>query len=709
MPWRLEELGFRNTSRARQDLSQLQELPSKFLRHVITLIQNSPDPDQVLHGFVRLGADLPAFHSLLEQPSVLPFAAAIFGHSSFLSEAIIRHPEWLLDLAASPDLHRVLRACDYEERLKRYIGPDCGVPSPVAMASFRRREILRIVLRDVLLKASLTEVTEEISNLADAVLNVSLTAIRKSLRPESDHSSDGFFSVIALGKLGGTELNYSSDIDLMFIYDVDGSHPDTHLTHREHFKKVSNRLTELLSTYTGEGLCYRVDLRLRPDGRYGEVCQSLRAACQYYETRARDWELQMLIKARVAAGDVQPGTALLNFVEPLIYSTTTDFTTVEAVSETRQRIHEKLQRSRVAGTDIKLARGGIRDIEFLVQCLQRLHGGQDPWVRHGGTVPALFRLRDKGFISSREYSRLFAAYEFLRTLEHRLQFFEDRQTHTLPQDPEQQRILALRMPGVHADSSEPGFLERRLEEHLEAVRGIYERVVRRKRDEYGALAELPPQSPPQANATVVRFFGSQLPRFSARLDAFRPARGENKLPHFLEGILGSPDLVQLLENNEGVAQSTLEFFEHSSYFADQLIRYPALLFEVAAACGDRQGRVGFQPPSDLVGLRRFYREQMVRIQSDSLHRCGSVFKTLKRTSDLADHVISAAYRLAVAETLATNSPLPLSYTPGNQMMVIALGRLGMRELISHPMPTSSSPSPMKIAPRSSSGPRWPND
>jgi len=254
--------------------------------------------------------------------------------------------------------------------------------------------------------------------------------------------------VIALGKLGGRELNYSSDIDLMFLYSGPGetSGPNS-ISNKEFFKKVANELTTLLSTYTAEGMCYRVDLRLRPDRRFGEVCMSVDGAKSYYQNRARDWELQMLIKARVAAGERAPGRELLSFVEPIIYSTTLDFSAVESVSATRERIAEKLQTRRSqAAFDIKLAPGGIRDIEFLVQCLQRLHGGREAWVRHGGTLPALFRLHDKDLLSGPEYGRLASAYQFLRTLEHRLQFHEDRQTHALPTDTQELEILSRRMP-----------------------------------------------------------------------------------------------------------------------------------------------------------------------------------------------------------------------------------------------------------------------
>src|ERR1700689_2683793 len=280
----------------------------------------------------------------------------------------------------------------------------------------------------------------------------------------------------------------------MFIYSADGADSG------EFFKIAANRITDMLSTYTPEGMCYRVDLRLRPDGRFGEVCHSLEGAKQYYASRGRDWELQMLIKARVAAGDPGPGRQLLNFVEPLIYKTTIDFRTVEAVSETRARIHEKLRLDKQrhgspSGADVKLARGGIRDIEFLVQCLQRLHGGREPWVRHGGTVFALFRLRDKSLLSGTEYARLASAYQFLRNLEHRLQFDEDRQTHTLPTDPEALDMLARRMPAASSASPAPTVdtFERELDAHLEDVQELYDRLIHAQKPIYYSPAAPEPE------------------------------------------------------------------------------------------------------------------------------------------------------------------------------------------------------------------------
>jgi glutamate-ammonia-ligase adenylyltransferase len=631
------------------------------------LVESSPDPGQVIHYIRNLIAASPeAFTKISAQPTALRDLVAVFGHSAFLSDAVIRNPSWLLETSSAPDLHRVLRTDEYVARLRKFPADD-QIPAALVLASFRRREMLRILLRDVLRLGPLSAITEELSNLADSILEVALESIRANFSKRLDAPAGGRFSVIALGKLGGQELNYSSDIDLMFVY----SSPDP-LGHKQFFKKVANQLTELLSTYTSDGMCYRVDLRLRPDGRHGEVCLSLEGAKQYYRTRARDWELQMLIKARVAAGDPEPGRELLEFVEPLIYSTTLDFQAIESVSESRERISEKLKRSRNKGFDVKLASGGIRDIEFLVQCLQRLHGGRDPWVRHGGTMMALSRLRDKDYLSDREYSRLVSAYQFLRNVEHRLQFYEDRQTHTLPTDPEQLRLLARRLPSAD--------LDRELGDHLAAVRELYDRVIHSRRTGDPALVSRAPLAfaPDETefpSPNLKRFYDQRAPRFMALLRQSNPSRGRERVEHFLEKISSDPRYVELLEANAELASATLDLFEYSPFFADQLIRHPSLLHEVAQACGDRQGRSGFLAPRDVAGLRRFYREQMVRIQSDSVYHGVNVYRTLKRTSDLADSVISAAYEIALAEVVS----LSPSYLPAKQMMVIALGRLGMRE------------------------------
>ncbi len=695
----LEEIQFRDPVRARPELIYLGKLSAAAARSVSALLPSLPNPDDSIHFLNRLIAERPdAARQITEDPAALRYALTVFSYSRFLSDSVVRYPEWLLEIAFARDLHRGFLAEQYEDLLARFL-PAGGVPRPVDLALFRRRQLLRIVLRDALRFADLSETTEDLSNLADAILNATWHAVLGELLGQQGGSfhKDARFSILAVGKLGGRELNYSSDIDLMFVYSGSAA------ASGEFFKAAANRMTHLLSTYTPEGLCYRVDLRLRPDGRFGEVCHSLEGAKQYYASRGRDWELQMLIKARVAAGDSEPGNELLDFVEPLIYRTTTDFRTVEAVSETRARIHEKyhLDKQRqagFAGADVKLAKGGIRDIEFLVQCLQRLHGGRDPWVRHGGTLLALSRLRDKELLSPLEYARLASAYQFMRHLEHRLQFDEDRQTHTLPEAKEELDLLARRMPpsGSQALPS-AGTLERELDHHFSSVQDLYDRVI------HSRLAPAQPASVPEEqpaaearaddarperaefpSGNLRRYLDRRAPVFAqliANSGIFRSAAsltGES-FESFIEKAVANPAWLDMLESSPELARCTLDVFEHSQYFADQLVSHTELLREVAAACGTKQGRTGFNAPHDPDGLRRFFRRQMVRIQSDSVHHRVSVFKTLKRTSELAESIVTAAYRIAVKETSICAPPASGDYTPANQMMVVALGRLGMLE------------------------------
>jgi len=437
---RLAGLAFDDRARADREIAELSHgLPANLVERVDLLLAGSPAPEQGLQYLIRMREhQRPYFDRLAHSAAGLRYLIAIFTNSHFLSEEVLEHPGWIVELLDSGDLHRTLEADHFRTRLDAQLST--GVPGALELARFRRRQILRIVTRDVLGFGTLPEITSELSALADAILETAYQRIHAGL-VERFGAPDATLCVIALGKLGGQELNYSSDIDLMFLYSENGrTHGASPVTYKEFFKHAANQLTALLSTYTAEGLCYRVDLRLRPDGRLGEVCISLDGAKQYYANRARDWELQMLIKARAAAGDGPLGRALLDFIEPRIYSTTLDFSAVEALSATRERINEKLAAKRLhkrpRGTliDVKLERGGIRDIEFVVQCLQRLYGGAEPWVREGGTQLALSRLHDKGFLSETEYGRLAAAYQFLRHLEHRLQFADDLQTHTLPQN-----------------------------------------------------------------------------------------------------------------------------------------------------------------------------------------------------------------------------------------------------------------------------------
>lgn len=673
------------------------------------LIETSPDPRRLAHYLEEFGGRHAALLQSLS-PERLAWLQVIFASSRFLSDELLRHPAWI---ASVGPLDSDLSLADYKQRLRIFLEERKALaPSALDLALFRRHELLRIVLRDILRIGSLATITAELSNLADAIIGRALECVTAEVEgrygvpmlEQDGGAQPAVFTVVALGKLGGRELNYSSDVDLMFLYSGNGetSGPQK-ITNGEFFKKVANRLTNLLSTYTAAGLCYRIDLRLRPEGTLGEVCLSLGAAKDYYSKRARDWELQMLIKARSAAGDEPLGQALLDFVEPSIYSTTLDFSTIESMSAARERFNEKLLRKRLnrSELDVKLARGGIRDIEFLVQCLQRLHGAREIWVRHGGTLLALERLHDRDLLSSTEYSRLRDAYEYFRRLEHLLQMEYDRQTHTLPSNPfEIERIAHLLRPREFRPHA-PGGMARllgELNQYLENVQVVYERIVHAQRPLHYAPgpAASPADEPParvEARAGVdlsreiLRALEQPAPRLVERLRARGVHRSERLLTDFLQSLLDQPRHLPLLDNNPLAADWTVQLFELSPYLAAQVARYPELLEEIRRAADHPTRRWVFEglsaPLNDIEGLRRFFRREMFRIQVGGICLPEPVFSTLDNTSALAEFVIARAYRIALERSLDharrhATPQKPFAETQA-EMMVVALGRLGMRE------------------------------
>ncbi len=721
----LHTLAFQEPSRANSAIEALSSFFSpEILRKIHALLATSPLPDQTLHYLDRMRQERPqAFHRLGSSPSGLQALMAVFGNSRFLSDTVLRTPEWLEELLNTQSLDTALTADQYEWRLENALNAETsGPPAAEMLARFRRKQLLRIVLRDVYELANVAEVAEELSNLADAILRVTCQRLyddlvrrfgqpMATLSPSSTTESADDASkpavvqchlcILALGKLGGRELNYSSDIDLMFFYTANGETSGSRsISNKEFFQKLSHLLCDTLSTYTPEGMCYRVDMRLRPEGSLGEICISLDAAKTYYKNRARDWELQMLLKARAAAGSQELGTSFFQFVEPLIYSTTLDFKKVEAVSETRLRIQEKASLNRRASTqlDVKLRPGGIRDIEFLVQCLQRLHGGRDRWIRHGGTLMALFRLHSKEYLSDAEYAVLASAYQFLRHAEHRLQFDHDRQVHALPDDALHIQALARKMPHgeLGLNPSAADFLAV-LKRHLDAVLAIHARVIHSQQSAYFTeegprdLSPLPVTESMTADdrpavvmtTNALRFLDQKAPQVAQQLRRRALRRGHHYLEAFAEAIVDHTEWLALLDSEPAAVGDLLTIFELSPFFSEQILRRVDFVSQFLAMRNPLGTHIPyahltsvFEEPAE---LRGFYHRELFRILAESICLYRPVFETLARCSELADAAIDTAYRIALAQTLDKQKPTTPGYQPSNQMMVIAMGRLGMLE------------------------------
>src|SRR5438309_847147 len=315
------------------------------------------------------------------------------------------------------------------------------------------RHLLRIGARDLLGDADRDVTTEELAHLADVCLAEALAFAEAAARveygaPLGASGTETGVAVIAMGKLGGEELNYSSDIDLMFAYGADGETAggrSGRVENGEYFARVCREVVAFLEGVTDEGYAFRVDLRLRPEGRTGPVVLSLAGYRAYYRDRAELWERQALIKARVAAGDLRVGACFMAEAREVVYRPGIDTRIVPAIRAMKAQIDRTLGAKGDAATNVKLGRGGIREIEFLVQALQLLYGGDDSWLRERNTRKMIFRLSERGYLAPDLGRMLSEAYAHLRTVEHRLQILHEFQTHTLPSSPLELGRLARRV------------------------------------------------------------------------------------------------------------------------------------------------------------------------------------------------------------------------------------------------------------------------
>ncbi|MDQ3940133.1 MAG: bifunctional glutamine-synthetase adenylyltransferase/deadenyltransferase, partial [Actinomycetota bacterium] len=380
---------------------------------------------------------------------------AIRAASRSLAELLDRDPGALSTLDdAGPlpdrDAYRSIIAAAYAE---------AGL---TGLRAEKRRRLLAIAARDTAGEIALEEVGRALSDLADACLEVGLTAVEAPLG----------IAVIGMGKLGGRELNYSSDIDLMVVAQDDPGSA----------AKAVERLLRALGEFAPEGQAFRIDLNLRPEGRSGALARSLDGYLEYYRRWAKSWEFQALIKARAAAGDAELGAAFVEGTRELVYPKHMSAEEVANIRKMKERVEEHAQRSSRGGRsrdqdDVKLGPGGIRDIEFSVQLLQLVHGGGDPTVRSPHTLEALVALVDGGYVAEDDGAGLSTAYRWLRNVEHRLQLWQERQVHHLPED-EEGRARIARVMGFR-DTPAAGAASRFEDAHravLVDVRNRFERL-----------------------------------------------------------------------------------------------------------------------------------------------------------------------------------------------------------------------------------------
>ncbi|HLW65776.1 MAG TPA: bifunctional [glutamate--ammonia ligase]-adenylyl-L-tyrosine phosphorylase/[glutamate--ammonia-ligase] adenylyltransferase [Gemmataceae bacterium] len=427
-----------------------------------SLLSHNPDPDMAWNNLERYLAAAPGmFDKLLEDDAAgLTALLPLLGTSQFFADILVANPDFLemlrVPLRQSPtpeELREQLRA------EVNAVGDDAALLR--AFRRYRQQQMLRIGTNDIIRDRPLEEITLDLSHVADAGLQIALEVALRHISerfgwPFTHFEQPARCCCLAFGKLGGQELNYSSDIDLMFVYDEDGGTRGrgAGIPIDEFFTRVVGEVLRLLAARTEQGAGWRIDLRLRPEGHRGALVRSLGSTLSYYDTLGRTWERQALIKIRPAAGDLELGNEFLRNIEPFVYRRYLSFAEINEIKVMKRRIEQKAQAAGESRSEVKTGRGGIRDIEFTIQFLQLLNGGDLTAVRQRNTLLAMQALEAAGCLTLQEHQILDDGYRFLRRTEHRLQLLFDLQTHRVPDAPEELRKLALRTGYGERESAE---------------------------------------------------------------------------------------------------------------------------------------------------------------------------------------------------------------------------------------------------------------
>ncbi len=664
--------------------------------------------------------------------------ARVWAGSEFVSRSCRQHPEVLAGLIESGDLFREYDAGEPARRAGAAVR-DCATAEELKhqLRVLRRREMLRIAWRDLAGWADLSAVMADLSGLAEGCVDAALARLEVWARgragtPRAVGGAPARFVVLGMGKLGGGELNFSSDIDLIFAYDEDGETDGTRtLSNHEYFLRLGQELIATLNDATADGFVFRVDMRLRPNGQSGPLALSFEAMEYYYQTHGRMWERYAWIKARAVGGDRAAGAELLARLKPFVYRRYLDYSAVEEVRSLKGQIDRELRRKGMEH-NIKLGPGGIREIEFIAQCLQLIRGGREPALQDPRLRPVLARLGADGYLTPRAVDELNAAYEFLRRTEHRLQMLDDRQTHVLPED----ELARLRVAAAMSYGGWAEFVSE-LERHRRRVQGHFELSFSAPQVESGPAAA---QSllgvwqealDPAAAGSVLAARGYRDPASARallrglreggayealsaegreRLDRLMPlliaAAGLAPDPaatlaravKLIEAIGRRPAYFSLLIENPLVLSQLVRLIGASAWIADWIALHPVLLDELMNPLADEGESGGAEleaelaqrlaqlPAEDLEAqmeaLREFRHGQVLRVAAADLAVTLGPQEVGRRLSLIAEAVIRQTLGLARDAMVARHGEprcrdAARAFTPG--FAVIAYGKLGSRE------------------------------
>jgi len=455
---------------------------------LLEAIGKTADPDLALNQWERWLASGVSRSAVLEYlrsaPRMVELVCAIFGNSNSLASTLVHDPLLLYWLAQQKVLSTAPTRAGMERTVRQSLGSVIATELKLdALRRFRRREMLRIGVRDLLRLADVVETTASLSDLASVLIDAAYRIVDADLRSQYGtpmHRNrqgrwvETGFTVIGMGKLGGHELNYSSDVDVLYVCEshegetrqvasgrVKAKGPAPRgLSNEEYFEILARELTKALTEQTHEGYLYRVDLRLRAEGSVGQLTRSLDEYDKYYRTRGQVWERLALLKAWPIAGSQEVGRSFVKLVRPFVLASPSErsnveqgLAIVEEVRSVKERIDVKMAERGQEQRNVKLGGGGIREIEFFVQTIQVLAGRRLPRILDRGTIGSLTRLLNAGILSVKQQSGLTRAYQFLRDVEHKLQMVHDLQTHALPDRQDKLERCAIRMGYTGASRS----------------------------------------------------------------------------------------------------------------------------------------------------------------------------------------------------------------------------------------------------------------
>jgi [glutamine synthetase] adenylyltransferase / [glutamine synthetase]-adenylyl-L-tyrosine phosphorylase len=713
---------------------------------------NAFDPDRALNNWERFLRAIHSVDDLLESlhasPRLSVTLSTLFAGSQYLTDMVLQDPsivEWLeSDRRLVTSRTKEQMAQDLTDWLERGISVDERFR---ILRRFRKREMVRIGLRDLTRQGDLIETTEDLSNLADVCLSGAYEVCFQELvgrygspvgLDEAGQPYPSEFAILGLGKLGGRELNFSSDIDLMFLYTCDGEtvsgegpeRPATQrITNHEFYIRLARLLLKAIHDITADGNVYRVDLRLRPDGRGGPIVNSLAHFEAYYESWGKTWERQMLLKARTVAGSETLGREFLRTMRPFIFRKYLDAGALQEIKQIKEQIDRSLEQQRGGTINIKLGRGGIREIEFVAQCFQLVFGGQDSWLQERHSLRALHRISERGYLTYEEYSNLAKAYIFFRELEHRIQIAYGRQTHELPTEVDDLATLARKM-GLRGHDSEllATVLMQQYREHTSKVRKVYDKLFYGDffdaggdaSPEWYALAagmqagqallkqyqfvdlektyrnlmqlhDGPPSAHPTAKSRELfrQLCGTLLRVASEQPD---PDLAVNNLEQFVASIPARESLFRLWLDNEALLRVVLSLFGNSVFLAKRLIQQPDLLDTLLNPASLTSAKTKNMLREDLRLLlvdtsryderldvvRRFKRAEEFRIGLREIAGESDILATMHDLSNLADVYLETLLRIVWEEWAR---PIGLPESPeGQGFLIVALGKLGGMEL-----------------------------